>query len=68
MIHTTKGDIGFELYPEKVRKTVENFTGLARKGYYDGVIFHRVIPKFVRPSPPLALLSTLNRRADVANW
>lgn len=47
MIHTTKGDISIDLYPDQAPKTVENFVGLARKGYYDEVIFHRVIPKFV---------------------
>lgn len=46
-IHTTKGDIHIDLYPDLVPKTVENFVGLSRKGYYDEVIFHRVIPKFV---------------------
>lgn len=47
-IHTTKGDIKVELYADLVPKTIENFVGLARKTYYDGIIFHRVIPKFVR--------------------
>ncbi|KAM0790478.1 hypothetical protein ACM66B_003354 [Microbotryomycetes sp. NB124-2] len=46
-IHTTKGDITFELFPDKAPKTVENFVGLAKKHYYDEVIFHRVIPKFM---------------------
>jgi len=35
------------LYPEKAPKTVENFIGLVKKGYYDGIIFHRVIPGFM---------------------
>lgn len=47
VIHTTKGDIHIDLFPDQVPKTVENFVGLARKHYYDEVIFHRVIPKFV---------------------
>ncbi len=47
VLHTTLGDIHMRLYPEHVRKTVENFVGLARKGYYDGLLFHRVIPKFM---------------------
>lgn len=48
VIHTTLGDIKLELFPDLVPKTVENFVGLAKKHYYDQVIFHRVIPKFVR--------------------
>jgi peptidylprolyl isomerase domain and WD repeat-containing protein 1 len=46
-IHTTLGDIKVELYGDMVPKTVENFVGLSKKHYYDEVIFHRVIPKFV---------------------
>ncbi|GJN94391.1 hypothetical protein Rhopal_007471-T1 [Rhodotorula paludigena] len=47
VIHTTMGDIKVDLFPDQVPKTVENFVGLARKNYYDDVIFHRVIPKFM---------------------
>ena len=36
-----------ELYPEKAPKTVENFEKLANDGFYDGLIFHRVIPGFM---------------------
>ena len=36
-----------ELYPEIAPKTVENFLSLVKKGFYDGVIFHRVIPGFM---------------------
>ncbi|GEQ33192.1 peptidyl-prolyl cis-trans isomerase [Marinilactibacillus psychrotolerans] len=46
-IKTNKGDIRVRLFPEHAPKTVENFIGLAEKGYYDGVIFHRVIPNFM---------------------
>lgn len=46
-IHTTKGDIHFDLFPDQAPKTVENFVGLAKKHYYDEIIFHRIIPKFV---------------------
>src|SRR6478672_7494999 len=46
-IHTSHGDIQLELYPEDAPKTVDNFTKLAGEGFYDGVIFHRVIPDFM---------------------
>ncbi|PVU88454.1 hypothetical protein BB561_005853 [Smittium simulii] len=47
ILRTSKGDIHIELYPNIVPKTVENFCGLSSKGYYDGVIFHRVIKDFM---------------------
>ncbi|GEK88170.1 peptidyl-prolyl cis-trans isomerase B (cyclophilin B) [Alkalibacterium putridalgicola] len=47
VIKTNKGDMTVRLFPEHAPKTVENFVGLAKKGYYDGVIFHRVIPNFM---------------------
>jgi cyclophilin family peptidyl-prolyl cis-trans isomerase len=46
-MQTTKGTIELELYPDDAPKTVENFVKLARDGFYDGVIFHRVIPDFM---------------------
>ena len=46
-ISTTKGDIVIEMFAESVPKAATNFTDLARKGFYDGVIFHRVVPGFV---------------------
>lgn len=46
-IVTEKGTIELELYPKDAPKTVENFVGLAKKGYYDGVTFHRVVDGFV---------------------
>jgi peptidyl-prolyl cis-trans isomerase B (cyclophilin B) len=36
-----------ELYPDMAPKTVENFVGLVKKGFYNGLIFHRVIPGFM---------------------
>jgi cyclophilin family peptidyl-prolyl cis-trans isomerase len=42
-LHTSMGDIVIELYPDKAPKTVENFLGYAREGFYNGTIFHRVI-------------------------
>jgi cyclophilin family peptidyl-prolyl cis-trans isomerase len=47
VIETNKGTIKFELLEEDAPKTTENFRLLAEKGYYDGVIFHRVIPNFM---------------------
>ncbi|HWB57563.1 MAG TPA: peptidylprolyl isomerase [Gaiellaceae bacterium] len=45
--HTSHGAIALELFDEDAPKTVENFVGLARKGYYDGLTFHRVIDDFM---------------------
>jgi cyclophilin family peptidyl-prolyl cis-trans isomerase len=45
--HTSKGAIDVELFDEDAPKTVENFVKLAEDGFYDGVIFHRVIPDFM---------------------
>jgi cyclophilin family peptidyl-prolyl cis-trans isomerase len=44
---TNMGTFETELFPEEAPKAVENFTGLAEKGYYKGVIFHREIPNFM---------------------
>jgi peptidyl-prolyl cis-trans isomerase B (cyclophilin B) len=44
---TNVGDIGIELYDDDAPKTVENFLKLSRDGFYDGVVFHRVIPDFM---------------------
>lgn len=46
-IKTNKGDITLQLFDELAPKTVKNFVELAQDGYYDGVIFHRVIPNFM---------------------
>jgi cyclophilin family peptidyl-prolyl cis-trans isomerase len=46
-IATEIGDIEVELYDESAPKSTANFIDLAKKGYYDDVIFHRVIPGFV---------------------
>jgi len=46
-IQTNHGTIELELFGEDAPKTVENFTKLSRDGFYDGVIFHRVIPDFM---------------------
>src|SRR3954470_5750252 len=46
-IHTNHGAIEVELFDEDAPKTVENFRKLASEGFYDGLIFHRVIPDFM---------------------
>ncbi len=46
-IETTLGDIYADLNETEAPKTVENFVTLAQKGFYDGIIFHRVIPNFM---------------------
>ncbi len=47
VIKTNMGTIKIALLPEEAPKTVENFAGLSKKGYYDGIIFHRVIDGFM---------------------
>src|SRR5436853_3199881 len=46
-ISTDRGAIVMDLDPQLAPKTVNNFIGLARQGYYDGLTFHRVVPDFV---------------------
>ena len=46
-LHTSEGSIEVELFPADAPKTVDNFTTLAASGFYDGLIFHRVIPDFM---------------------
>ncbi|PJB00769.1 MAG: peptidylprolyl isomerase [Ignavibacteria bacterium CG_4_9_14_3_um_filter_36_18] len=47
VMKTNMGTVEIELFEKQTPKTVENFSGLAKKGYYNGVIFHRVIPNFM---------------------
>lgn len=47
VVKTTMGEIEIELFDKLAPKTVNNFVGLANKGYYNGVIFHRVIANFM---------------------
>ena len=47
LFETSKGNIEIELRPDLAPKAVENFTTLAKKGYYNGQIFHRVIQNFM---------------------
>lgn len=46
-ITTSRGDIRLELFADKTPKTVANFEKLAKDGYYDGLMFHRVIEDFM---------------------
>jgi peptidyl-prolyl cis-trans isomerase B (cyclophilin B) len=46
-LHTNHGAIALELFEGDAPKTVENFRTLAADGFYDGVVFHRVIPDFM---------------------
>src|SRR5688500_6792336 len=46
-ITTNRGQIVMDLDPQLAPQTVNNFVGLARLGYYDGLTFHRVVPEFV---------------------
>jgi cyclophilin family peptidyl-prolyl cis-trans isomerase len=46
-LETNFGDIVIELFPQSAPKAVENFVGLAKSWYYDGIIFHRVIRDFM---------------------
>lgn len=47
VIETERGSIELELFPQHAPKTVNNFVFLAREGFYDGVLFHRVIADFM---------------------
>jgi peptidyl-prolyl cis-trans isomerase B (cyclophilin B) len=46
-IHTTKGDIRLNLFADKAPLTVLNFVNLSKRGFYNGLTFHRVIPNFM---------------------
>lgn len=46
-LNTSKGGVTLALYGNAAPKTVANFVGLAKEGYYDGLTFHRVIPEFM---------------------
>jgi cyclophilin family peptidyl-prolyl cis-trans isomerase len=47
LLNTSEGIVELELFPEQAPKTVENFSTLAKDGFYDGLVFHRVIPDFM---------------------
>jgi cyclophilin family peptidyl-prolyl cis-trans isomerase len=46
-IQTKFGEIAIEFFTEAAPKTVENFVNLAKSGFYDGLVFHRIVPGFV---------------------
>ncbi|OLL23824.1 Peptidyl-prolyl cis-trans isomerase-like 1 [Neolecta irregularis DAH-3] len=47
ILETTMGDLTIELYDKHAPQTCKNFYDLAKKGYYNGVMFHRIIPDFM---------------------
>jgi len=47
MMHTSKGDVELELFPQSAPKSVANFVNLAKDGFYDNLLFHRIVPRFV---------------------
>lgn len=47
VLETNQGNIELKLFPSVAPKTCENFIGLVKKGYYDGIVFHRVIKDFM---------------------
>lgn len=47
VVHTNKGSFKIRFFPDEAPKAVENFKELAKKGYYNGIIFHRVIKDFM---------------------
>ena len=68
IMHTNMGDITIQLYPEVAPKTVENFVTLAKKGYYNGLIFHRVIKDFmIQGGGMTASLREKGTRAPIKN-
>ena len=67
-VNTSMGSFTVELYPRQAPKTCQNFLELARRGYYDGVVFHRIIKVCASPSlaPAHAIpcRARLRRRLD----
>jgi peptidylprolyl isomerase/peptidyl-prolyl cis-trans isomerase B (cyclophilin B) len=76
VVETNKGTFKFELLPEVAPGTVANFVKLANKGFYDGTIFHRVIPGFMmqggdpegtgRGGPGYTIKAEFSKRKHVA--
>ncbi len=62
-LHTTKGDIGIELFTAEAPNTTANFTKLAQAGFYDGTKFHRVIKSFmIQGGDPLSKDDAMSAR------
>ncbi len=62
-LHTTKGDIGIELFTAEAPNTTANFTKLAKAGFYDGTKFHRVIKSFmIQGGDPLSKDDAMSAR------
>ena len=55
-LHTNKGDIKLELYPQEAPVSVENFLQYANDGFYDGTVFHRVISHFMIQGGGMAMV------------
>ena len=67
IIHTSRGDITVKLFPDECPRTIENFAGHARSGYYEGLLFHRVIRGFmVQTGDPLGMPVLLRASASSA--
>lgn len=62
ILKTSMGDITLELYNDKAPIAVKNFLDLAAKGYYDGILFHRVIEGF------MIQVGDPNTKTDPKNW
>ena len=70
-LHTDKGDIDATIFASKVPVTSANFLNLAKRGYYDGITFHRVIANFMiqggdPPAPAPAARATASRTRSTA--
>lgn len=78
LMQTNMGDIEFELFPNSAPITVQNFLDYIESGYYEDVIFHRVVDNFViqgggfdsdlvqkNPNPPIISEAALNRRRNL---
>ncbi|MDQ2685386.1 MAG: peptidylprolyl isomerase [Thermoproteota archaeon] len=64
-METTQGPIKIEFYPDVAPNHVKNFQDLARKGFYDGIVFHRIVPGFViQAGDP----NTKNESASRDSW
>ena len=65
LITTNEGTFMVELFPEDAPNTVNNFLKLVESGYYDGIVFHRIIPNFmIQTGDP----NTIGPDSDRATW